>query len=45
MEQWLPVVFPAEPGGAIIYPDPFDSVKHGMDQNPPTVEVINGAEQ
>ena len=45
IEQWLPVVFPAEPDRAIIYPDPFDFVKHGMDMEHPSVEVINGTEQ
>ena len=29
VEQWLPVRFPKEPDRAIVYPDPFDSVKHG----------------
>ena len=45
MEQWLPVKFPKEPDKAIVYPDPFDFVKHGMGLEHPTVEVIDGAEQ
>ncbi len=45
MEQWLPVKFPKGPDKAIVYPDPFDLVKHGMNLECPTVEIINGAEQ
>ena len=45
MEQWLPVQFPKEPDKAIVYPDPFDFVKHGMALEHPTVEIINGGEQ
>ena len=43
MEQWLPVNFPKVPDKAIVYPDPFDFVKHGMGLEHPTVEIINGA--
>ena len=45
MEQWLPVKFPKEPDKAIVYPDPFDFVKHGMNLEHRGVEIINGAEQ
>lgn len=45
MEQWLPVKFPKGPDKAIVYPDPFDLVKHGMNLEHPTVEIIDGAEQ
>lgn len=45
MEQWLPVKFPKEPDKAIVYPDPFDLVKHGIDLAHPTVEIIDSAEQ
>ena len=37
--------FPKEPDKAIVYPDPFDLVKHGMDLEHPTVEIVDGAEQ
>ena len=45
MEQWLPVKFPKEPDKAIVYPDPFDFVKDGMNLEHRGVEIINGAEQ
>ena len=45
VEQWLPVKFPKEPDKAIVYPDPFDCAKFGMDFERSTVEVIDGAEQ
>ena len=45
MEHWLPVKFPKEPDKAIVYPDPFDLVNHGMDLEHPTVEIIDSAEQ
>ena len=45
VEQWLPVKFPKEPDKAIVYPDPFDCAKFGMDFERSTVEIINGAEQ
>ncbi len=45
MEQWLPVSIPKEPDKAIVYPDPFDFLKHGMAQEHSTVEIINAAEQ
>ncbi len=44
MEQWLPVKFPRKPDKAIIYPDPFDFVKHGMKLEHPTVEIIDAVE-
>ncbi len=45
IEHWLPVKFPKEPDKAIVYPDPFDLVKHRMGLEHPTVEVIDDAEQ
>ena len=45
MEQWLPVKFPKEPDKAIVYPDPFDFLKHGMNLEHRGVEIIHGAEQ
>ena len=45
MEQWLPMKFPKEPDKAIVYPDPFDSMKHGKNLDHRGVEVISGAEQ
>ena len=44
MEQWLPVKFPRKPDKAIIYPDPFDSVRFGTDIEHPTVEIIDAVE-
>ena len=38
MEQWLPVKFPKEPDKAIVYPDPFDCERFGMDFEHSTVE-------
>lgn len=45
MEQWLPVKFPKGSDKAIVYPDPFDLVKHGVNLEHPTVEITAGAEQ
>ena len=44
VEQWLPVKFPKESDEAIVYPDPFDCAKFGMDFEHSTVEIIDGAE-
>ena len=44
MEHWLPVKFPKKPDKAIIYPDPFDFVKHGMKLEHPTVEIVDAVE-
>ena len=44
MEQWLPVKFPKEPDKAIVYPDPFDFVKHGMKLEHPTVKIMDAVE-
>ena len=44
VEQWLPVKFPKEPDKAIVYPDPFDCARFGMDLENSRVEVIDGAE-
>ena len=45
MEQWLPVKFPKEPDKAIVYPDPFDLTKHGMNAGHPIVEIIEVVER
>ena len=42
MERWLPVGFPARPDKAIVYPDPFDCARFGMDFAHSTVEIIDG---
>ena len=44
MERWLPVGFPAEPDKAIVYPDPFDCERFGMDFEHSAVEIIDGVE-
>ena len=44
MQRWLPVIFPAEPDKAIVYPDPFDYVRFGMDFEHSAVEIIDGVE-
>jgi hypothetical protein len=44
MERWLPVGFPAGPDKAIVYPDPFDCARFGMDFEHSTVEIIDGVE-
>ena len=44
MEQWLRVEFPAEPDKAIVYPHPFDNVKHGKVFEHPGVRIIDGVE-
>ena len=44
MESWLPVSFPAGPDKAIVYPDPFDCARFGMDFELSTVEIIGGVE-
>ena len=44
MENWLPVSFPAEPDKAIVYPDPFDCARFGMDFEHSAVEIIDGVE-
>lgn len=41
MERWLPVRFPTEPYKAVIYPDPFDCARFGMEPEHPTVEIIS----
>ena len=42
MERRLPVSFPAEPDKAIVYPDPFDCARFGMDFEHSAVEIIDG---
>ncbi len=44
MEHWLPVKFPKEPDKAIVYPDPFDLVRFGIDTEHPTVKIIDAVE-
>ena len=44
MERWLPVKFPKEPDKAIVYPDPFDCARLGMDFEHSTVKIIDGVE-
>ena len=44
MERWLPVKFPKEPDRAIVYPDPFDCARFGMDFEHSTVKIIDGVE-
>ena len=44
MERWLPVKFPKEPDKAIVYPDPFDCARFGMDFEHSTVKIIDGVE-
>ena len=44
MERWLSVSFPKEPDKAIIYPDPFDCARLGMDFERATVVIMDGVE-
>ena len=44
MDQWLPVKFPKGPDKAIVYPDPFDCARFGMDFEHSTVKIIDGVE-
>ena len=44
MEHWLPVSFPAGPDKAIVYADPFDCARFGMDFEHPAVGIIDGVE-
>ena len=44
MERWLPVSFPARPDKAIVYPDPFDCARFGIDFTRSTFEIIDGVE-
>ena len=44
VERWLPVNFPEEPDKAIVYPDPFDCARFGIDFEHSTVEIIDGVE-
>lgn len=44
MEHWLPVSFPEEPDKAIVYPDPFDCERFGMDFEHASVVVMDGME-
>ena len=39
IEHWLPVSFPKEPDKAIVYADPFDCARFGMDFEHATVVV------
>ena len=42
MEHWLPVSFPEEPDKAIVYPDPFDCKRFGMNLERASVVVMDG---
>ena len=44
MESWLPGRFPEEPDKAIVYPDPFDCAKFGMDFEHATAVIMDGVE-
>ena len=44
LERRLQVAFPPGPDKAIVYPNPFDCAKFGMDFEHSTVEVIEGGE-
>ena len=44
MESWLPVSFPEEPDKAIVYPDPSDCERFGMDFERATVVVADVVE-
>ena len=44
IERWLPVNFPAEPDKAMVYPDPSDCARFGMDFEHSAVEIIDGVE-
>ena len=44
MESWLPVSFPEEPDKAIVYPDPTDCERFGMDLERATVVIADGVE-
>ena len=44
LEHWLPVSFPREPDKAIVYLDPFDCARFGMDFERSTVVTMDGVE-
>ena len=44
LEHWLPVSFPREPDKAIVYLDPFDCARFGMDFERATVVTLDGVE-
>ena len=44
MENWLAVRFPKEPDKAVVYPDPFDCARFGMDLEQASVVVMDGVE-
>ena len=44
MEDWLTVSFPEEPDRAIVYPDPFDCSRFGMDLEHASVVIMDGEE-
>ena len=44
IEHWLPVSFPEEPDKAIVYPDPFDCERFGMNFEHASVVVMDGRE-
>ncbi len=44
MEDWLAVRFPQEPDKAIVYPDPLDCTRFGVDLEHASVVVMDGEE-
>ena len=42
MEHWLPVSFPEEPDKAVVYPDPFDCARFGLDFGQAAVVIMDG---
>ena len=44
MEHWLPTNFPEGPDKAVVYADPFDCARFGMDFEHATVVVMDGVE-
>ena len=45
MEHWLPMNFPKEPDQAVVYADPFDCARFGMEYGHPTVVIADGVER
>ena len=41
MEHWLPIDFPEQPDRAIVYPDPLDCSRLGMDFEHATVVIMD----
>ena len=45
MEHWLPMNFPEEPDKAVVYADPFDCARFGMDFEHATVLIMDRVER